>query len=127
MLVNRGFVLPERSAPGARWAGQAQGEQQVTGLLRLSEPHGGFMRANDPAHDRWRSRDVAAIAARRGLSGVAPYFIDADASPNPGGWPRGGLTVVRFANSHLVYAITWFALAQPVKSSTTASTPMSRG
>jgi surfeit locus 1 family protein len=54
---------------------------------------------------------VSAIADRRGLSGAAPYFIDADATPNPGGWPRGGLTVVRFANSHLVYAITWFALA----------------
>ena len=38
-------------------------------------------------------------------------FIDADATPNPGGWPRGGLTVVRFANSHLIYALTWFGLA----------------
>lgn len=31
-----------------------------------------------------------------------------DAAPNPGGYPLGGLTVVRF---HLVYALTWFALA----------------
>ena len=42
---------------------------------------------------------------------MASYFIDADAAPNPGGWPRGGLTVVRFANSHLIYALTWFGLA----------------
>lgn len=111
VLVNRGFVPPERSAPGARTPGTTSGEQQVTGLLRITEPHGGFLRANDPRHDRWRSRDVAAIAARRGLSHFAPYFIDADASPNPGGWPRGGLTVVRFANSHLAYALTWFTLA----------------
>ena len=55
---------------------------------------------------------TAAIAEAKQLSGpVAPYFIDADATPNPGGWPRGGLTVVRFANSHLVYALTWFGMA----------------
>jgi surfeit locus 1 family protein len=42
---------------------------------------------------------------------VAPYFIDADGTPNPGGWPIGGLTVVHFSNNHLIYALTWFALA----------------
>ncbi|MCA3579738.1 MAG: SURF1 family protein, partial [Bradyrhizobium sp.] len=83
----------------------------VTGLLRMSEPKGGFLRSNDPAAGRWYSRDVAAIAATRGLSQVAPYFIDADATPNPGGTPLGGLTIVRFPNNHLIYALTWFALA----------------
>jgi surfeit locus 1 family protein len=34
----------------------------------------------------WYSRDVAAIAKAKGLGPVAPYFIDADASPNPGGY-----------------------------------------
>jgi len=42
---------------------------------------------------------------------VEPYFIDADATPNMGGLPIGGLTVVTFRNSHLVYALTWYALA----------------
>lgn len=112
VLVNRGFVPSERAAPGKRVQGQVEGPVVVTGLLRITEPGGGFLRANDPAGDRWFSRDVAAIAEARGLKGpVAPYFIDADATPNPGDWPRGGLTVVRFANSHLVYALTWFGLA----------------
>ncbi|WP_313102297.1 SURF1 family protein [Brevundimonas sp.] len=112
VLINRGFVPPERQKPSDRTAGQIEGPQTVVGLLRLSEPDGGFLRANDPAGDRWFSRDVAAIAKARGLEGpVASYFIDADATPNPGGWPRGGLTVVRFANSHLIYALTWFGLA----------------
>lgn len=112
VLVNRGFVPAERAAPETRAEGQVEGPVVVTGLLRITEPGGGFLRANDPAGDRWFSRDVAAIAEARGLRGpVAPYFIDADAAPNPGGWPRGGLTVVRFANSHLVYALTWFGLA----------------
>ena len=42
---------------------------------------------------------------------MAPYFVDAGAAPNPGGWPLGGLTVVRFTDTHMVYALTWFALA----------------
>ena len=28
-----------------------------------------------------------------------------------GGYPVGGLTVVRFRNPHLVYALTWFGMA----------------
>jgi surfeit locus 1 family protein len=79
--------------------------------MRVSEPHGGFLRTNEPAADRWFSRDVPAIARARGLGVVAPFFVDADATPNRGGYPIGGLTVVQFRNSHLIYALTWFALA----------------
>lgn len=112
VLVNRGFVPPERRDPARRAAGQISGETDVTGLLRVTEPGGAFLRHNDPAADRWYSRDVAAITAKRGLADpVAPYFIDAGAAPNPGGSPIGGLTVVAFPNSHLVYALTWYALA----------------
>jgi surfeit locus 1 family protein len=111
VLVNRGFVPPELRAPATRPAGLIDGHTSVTGLLRISEPHGGFLRANQPTAGRWYSRDVAAIAAARGVGPAAPYFVDADARPNPGGWPMGGLTVVRFRNSHLSYALTWFSLA----------------
>jgi surfeit locus 1 family protein len=111
LLVNRGFVPPARRHPGRRAVGQVEGEVTVTGLIRLSEPQGRILRPNQPAAERWFSRDVAAIAARRGLRDVAPFFLDADSSPVPGGLPVGGLTVVRFRNTHLVYALTWFALA----------------
>jgi surfeit locus 1 family protein len=111
VLVNRGFTPTARKRPETRSAGQVQVPVTVVGLLRLSEPRGGFLRRNQPGEGRWYSRDVAAIAQAKGLSGVAPYFVDADATPNPGGWPRGGLTVVRFPNSHLIYALTWFGLA----------------
>lgn len=111
VLVNRGFVSPDKRAQATRAAALPAGPVAVTGLLRLSEPRGGFLRANDPASGRWYSRDVGAIARTQGLSDAAPYFIDADATPNPSGWPRGGLTVIRFPNSHLAYALTWFTLA----------------
>ncbi|HTO31416.1 MAG TPA: SURF1 family protein [Pararhizobium sp.] len=112
ILINRGFVPADRSARDARLGSElAAGPVSATGLLRISEPAGGFLRSNDPANDRWFSRDVAAIAASKGLTDVAPYFVDADATPNPGGLPIGGLTVIAFRNSHLVYALTWYSLA----------------
>ncbi|MCJ2072872.1 SURF1 family protein [Methylobacterium sp. J-030] len=111
VLINRGFVPGDRRDPASRAAGQLAGETHVIGLLRLTEPKGAFLRSNDPKDGRWYSRDVAAIAAARGLSEVAPYFVDADATPNPGGLPVGGLTVIAFPNSHLVYAITWYGMA----------------
>ncbi|WP_343525164.1 SURF1 family protein [Sphingomonas sp.] len=107
VLVNRGFVPPEKRAEHDRPSGPVP----VTGLIRLTEPKGGFLRSNDAAADRWYSRDVAAIASAKHLGAVAPYFIDADRTPNPGGYPIGGLTVVAFRNSHLSYALTWFGLA----------------
>ncbi|WBO24550.1 SURF1 family protein [Sphingomonas abietis] len=111
LLVNRGFVPDDHRQAATRRAGLPQGEVTVIGLVRLSEPKGGFLQSNKPASDEWHSRDVAAIAAKRGLGDVAPYFVDADAAPNPGGWPLGGQTVVSFPNNHLQYAITWYGLA----------------
>ncbi|MBP3979714.1 MULTISPECIES: SURF1 family protein [unclassified Acidovorax] len=127
VLVNRGFVPQgQRAQWKARPAtppGTATEPVTVEGLLRMSEPGGGFLRRNDPAQQRWYSRDVAAMAQARQLPRAAPFFVDAGipdrqsaatAERPPaaqGPWPRQGLTVVRFANSHLVYAITWFGLA----------------
>ncbi|MBW6422119.1 SURF1 family protein [Rhizobium sp. XQZ8] len=111
VLVNRGFVPADRRDSASRAEGQITGNVQITGLLRITEPDGAFLRSNDPQNGRWYSRDVAAIAKAAGLANTAPYFIDADATPNPGGLPIGGLTIVQFRNSHLVYALTWFAMA----------------
>jgi len=111
LLVNRGFVPNDRRDAATRAAGNVAGPVTVTGLLRVTEPGGAFLRSNDPAGGRWFSRDVTAIARARGLRNAAPYFVDADASPNPGGYPVGGLTVVRFRDHHMVYALTWFALS----------------
>jgi surfeit locus 1 family protein len=111
VLINRGFVPSERRDASTRRDGNPDGQVEITGLLRVTEPKGGFLRNNVPQHNRWYSRDVAAIAAARGLHDVAPFFIDADAGPQTGGGPIGGLTVVRFPNNHLIYALTWFALA----------------
>jgi surfeit locus 1 family protein len=105
LLVNRGFV-----PAGQRRYAEPAGPVTVTGLLRITEPGGAFLRHNDPVTGRWYSRDVAAIARAQHLGPTAPYFIDADVRTSPAS-PRGGLTVVSFRNSHLTYALTWYALA----------------
>ena len=105
VLVNRGYVSPEQRAAHAKPAGPVT----ITGYLRITEPGGGFLRSNDPATGKWYSRDVAAIAAARGLTNVAPYFVDADKSGTAA--PVGGQTIIAFPNNHLVYMLTWFALA----------------
>ncbi len=110
ILVNRGFVPMRRRDPSA-WRAPPAGPATVTGLLRISEPGGSLLQRNDPASDRWRSRDVGEIARARGLGAVAPYFIDMERAPGDDGPPIAGLTVLAFANNHLVYALTWAALA----------------
>jgi len=108
--VNRGFVPPKWQDDGDHNA-----IVQLTGLLRLTEPNGAFLRKNAPQANRWHSRDVAALTAARGLppAQTAPYFIDAqaDAPLHDPDTPVAGLTVIHFANNHLVYAITWYGLA----------------
>ncbi len=108
VLVNRGFVPPERRDPQTRQTGQRPARVTITGLVRLSEPEGGFLRKNNPQQDQWYSRDVVEIAKARALGPTVDVFVDADADVDE---PVGGLTVVTFRNTHLIYALTWFALA----------------
>lgn len=113
VFVNRGFVPPEMRGR----VPQVGEEQSVVGLLRLTEPGGSLLQSNDPAQDRWYSRDVAAIAQARHVAGeVAPFFVDQQALTDADrrAWPRPGLTVLQFPNNHLEYAVTWFALAAGV-------------
>ena len=106
VLINRGFVGSDQRDPSLR--AHPTGPLTVTGLLRLSQPGGAFLHANNPTANRWYSRDTAAIADAENLGPVAPYFIDAGKADT---LPVGGLTVVTFRNAHLSYALTWFALA----------------
>jgi surfeit locus 1 family protein len=116
VIVNRGFVSTTWCGGKATCTPGPSGETTISGLLRISEPKGAFLQDNDPAGDRWYSRDVAAIAAAKGLVDTAPYFVDADAASSPGrgegnDGPVGGLTVIAFPDNHLMYAITWFGMA----------------
>jgi len=117
VLVNRGYVPPEPSGmPASAKIAPPSGEVTLTGLLRLTEPRGGFLRHNQPERNLWYSRDVAAIAAADHLPAdqVAPYFVDADASAENASaskWPMPGLTSIHIYNHSFGYAATWYLLA----------------
>ena len=55
--------------------------------------------------------EAMAMARRVSKSGASPFFVDADNTPVPGGWPEGGQTRLDIPNNHRQYAITWFLLA----------------
>jgi len=114
VLVNRGYVAPEPSGmPASAKIAPPSGEVTLSGLLRLSEPRGGFLRHNQPEQNLWYSRDVVAIASADHLPSdqVAPYFVDADAAAGESGPPFAGLTSIHVYNHSLGYAITWYLLA----------------
>lgn len=111
VMVNRGIVPMELRDPARRPESRPQGEVTITGLVRAPEARNPFTPGDDPAKNQWFTRDPQAIAAAHNLQRVAPFLIDADATPNPGGWPRGGLTPLTLPNNHLQYAITWYGLA----------------
>jgi surfeit locus 1 family protein len=111
VLVTRGFVPEDKRDPSTRAAGQIAGEVTITGLMRAPEPRNAFTPADDPARGAWFTRDTGLIAAHLQLERAAPFSVDADATPNPGGWPRGGATVIAIKNDHLSYALTWYGLA----------------
>jgi surfeit locus 1 family protein len=111
LIVNRGFVPAEKADPATRREGQVEGVQTVTGLLRSPEVRGWFIPDDVPAKNSWFARDPQAMARHAGLARVAPFVLEADATPVPGGLPLGGNTRVAFTDNHLQYALTWFAIA----------------
>jgi surfeit locus 1 family protein len=113
VFVNRGYIPAELKNSAKRAAGRVSGTVRVVGLLRLP-PNGRpnwFLPDNRPDLNYWFWVDLPAMAAADALDRVAPFYIDADAAPNPGGWPKGGVTRLELPNDHLQYAITWFSLA----------------
>ncbi|MCX7280857.1 MAG: SURF1 family protein [Alphaproteobacteria bacterium] len=111
LIVDRGEVAKDELDPATRFAGNIAGRTKVTGVWRVPDAPGAFTPAPDPVHRIWYSRDLKGISAADHLSLAAPVVIEADSTPNPGGWPRGGQTVVSFRNQHLSYAVTWYGLA----------------
>jgi surfeit locus 1 family protein len=113
VFVNRGFVPRELKDPATRRAGEIEGTARITGLIRVppEKKPGWFLPDNRPDINYWFWIDLSGMAAADHLDNVAPFYLDADAAPNPGGWPQGGVTALELPNNHLQYAITWFSLA----------------
>jgi surfeit locus 1 family protein len=79
--------------------------------IRGAEARNFFTPDDNPALGLYYTSAPDVIAKQLGLVSNAPFIIDADASPVPGGWPKGGTAVIALPNNHLADALTWFGLA----------------
>ena len=114
VLVDRGFVPDALKDPAARPQGELSDAVTLTALARPPETQGLFVPDNEIEQNRWFWRDLKAMTRSMfgvGAKDVAPFFLEAERSDVPGGWPRGGETRLDLPNNHLQYAITWFLLA----------------
>ncbi|KRE24008.1 hypothetical protein ASE66_01710 [Bosea sp. Root483D1] len=110
ILVNRGFVPESRFAVIA----PATGAATITGYLRAPEARNNFTPADLPQQREFYTRDPAGIAAALGLSGAAPFYLEAERQGD-GLTPPAGVDVKeligRIPDNHLQYALTWWGLA----------------
>ncbi len=114
VLFDRGWIASEAKDPVKRAAGQVAGRVELTGIVRRNQERRQFAPENAPDKNVWFHVDVPLM---REMAGATPnpaldrFFLDADATSNPGGAPVGGQTRLDIPNDHLQYAITWFLIA----------------
>nr|WP_244642603.1 SURF1 family protein [Phyllobacterium sp. 628] len=115
VFINRGFVPYDQKDPAKRPQGEVAGQVTITGLARNPLPGkpSSILPDNDLAKNIYFWKDLPVMAAQAGITAdkLVPFFIDADKTPNPGGFPIGGVTIIDLPNSHLQYAVTWYGLA----------------
>jgi len=114
VLFDRGWIPSERKESAKRGEGQLPGKVDLVGIVRRSQIKRQFAPDNDPARNFWFHVDVPVMRQMAGGAAdpvLDSFFLEADATPNPGGIPVGGQTRLDIPNDHLQYAITWFLIA----------------
>lgn len=111
IMVDRGWVPPEKKDPATRREGQLAGEQTIRGIAHVAPAPGWLTPDNNPKENLWFSPDLAAMARLAGAGTVPNLIVDADDTAVPGGAPKGGQTKLDFPNNHLAYAVTWYGAA----------------
>ena len=111
VLVNRGFVPTDRKDGATRTEGATNASVEIVGYMRWPERRGTFAPADDVKSNIFFARDPKAMAAVRGWTLDAPFYIDQELPEPPGGLPKPGRIEVKLPNNHWQYAITWYGLA----------------
>ena len=110
-IINRGWVPDAYKNPATRAEGQGNDVIQICGVLRSSREQGLFVPDANLEKNLWYTANAEEMADAAGFENVSPFLMDADDTPNPGGYPIGGQTRINIPNNHLGYAVTWFGLA----------------
>lgn len=111
VMINRGFVPEQRKDPATRRQAQIAGPVEIVGVMRWPERPGLFTPAAEPGKNLWFARDPVDMAQAKGLGPVAPFYVEQESPPAPGGLPQAGALQPTFPNNHLGYALTWYGLA----------------
>jgi surfeit locus 1 family protein len=111
VLIERGWVPENMKRPETRAQGQVAGTVTLNGFVRLPQVKAFFQPDNEPQKNIWFFLSPAEMAQSSGLPVRTDLYLDADLTPNPGGFPIGGQTRINLPNDHLQYAITWALLA----------------
>ena len=111
VLVDRGWVPFARRGVDKRQASQKLGAVSIVGTAGWPRKLGYFEPLNEPGKNQWFRMSPKAMAEKRKLQRVAAYWVVADASPNPGGFPLGDDGVRMPTNNHMQYVLTWFGMA----------------
>ncbi|MHA1571856.1 MAG: SURF1 family protein, partial [Alphaproteobacteria bacterium] len=107
VLVDRGWVPPDWRAP----AQAGVGDDVVEGMARVFPEPGLFTLDNDAARNIWFIVSQEEMATAIDLGDVAPVFVTVSPGSDPGVVPIGETPGLNLPNNHLIYAITWYALA----------------
>lgn len=119
ILVNRGFVSNEVAQNVSFY--KEEGEVELTGMLRTSQPRNTFTPDNVPEEGKWYWTDVEGMAEHAGgeKNNVQPVYIEQIFDGHAGdaalcltkGIPVGRPATVDLRNAHLSYVITWYGLS----------------
>jgi surfeit locus 1 family protein len=118
VLVDRGWIPFTQAAPEDRAVYQPPaGEVTVEGIVRPAQQReAAFLPADPtlspalPRVDAWFRVDVSQIQDQVPYP-LLPYYVEANAGPDPQQLPISGYEVDLTEGPHLGYAIQWFAFA----------------
>jgi len=112
VLVNRGWVPQSLGNANTRQEGQVVGEQEISGVLRITEQTSSLTPKNREDNLIWFSRDVPALAKKLR---TLPILFDLDLASSQeaaqSGGPVGGQTRISLTNDHAQYMFTWWAVS----------------
>jgi surfeit locus 1 family protein len=112
ILVDRGWIPPEKKDPKTRPETLPRGVVIVRGILRQPLSPLWFMKSK-PDDNLWFGQDMQAFSAATGKT-LEPLIVESVSKETPGLLPIPSDGNITFRNDHLGYAITWFAIAAGV-------------
>ncbi len=111
VLIDRGWIPEARKIATKRNAAQKREVVSIVGTAGWPRKLNYFEHANDPQKNQWFRVSPTAMAEKLNLKHVSSYWVVADASSNPGGFPIGGGGIRMPTNNHMQYVVTWYGMA----------------